>query len=579
MRPVEEHLAGCLEAVTVLPALALAPLDALDCLLAEDVSSPLALPPFDNSAMDGYAVRMADVAAATAAFPVVLPVAADVPAGSREQLRLAPGTAVRIMTGAPVPAGTDAVVPVEWTDAGTAQVQIRQAPEAGQFVRAAGGDVQPGESLLSAGTRLSPRHVALLSAIGRERVRVHPRPRVVVLSTGSELMQPGRPLGPGQIYDANGYGLTAAAADLGAVASHVGIVADDPGSVLSMITDQLSRADLLITSGGVSAGAYDVVKEVLAGLGTVRVRQGGDAAGDAAGVRDARTAGGADLHPAGQPGEFDGVVRGLRPPGAAQDVGRERPAPALGDGGGRDGVEFPGGQAPVRQGPAGPPRRRALRGDARRRAGLAPGGGSGRGHLPGRGRRGGHPGAAGRSAALHAARSGPAVTGPGTDGEAAGRAAGARLTHVDARGQARMVDVSGKEVTAREATAVGRVLCSAEVVALLRGEGMPKGDALAVARLAGIQAAKRTPELVPLAHPVAVHGVQVDVEVVDSGVELRATVRTADRTGVEMEALTCVLVAALALVDMVKAVDKHTTVTDVRVVAKSGGRSGDWRRE
>jgi cyclic pyranopterin phosphate synthase len=157
--------------------------------------------------------------------------------------------------------------------------------------------------------------------------------------------------------------------------------------------------------------------------------------------------------------------------------------------------------------------------------------------------------------------------------------AGSGLTHVDARGQARMVDVSGKQVTAREATAVGRVLCSPEVVRLLRGDGVPKGDALAVARLAGIQAAKRTPDLVPLAHPVAVHGVVVELEVVDDGVDIRATVRTADRTGVEMEALTCVAIAGLALVDMVKAVDRHTEVTGVRVVAKSGGRSGDWQRD
>ncbi len=153
------------------------------------------------------------------------------------------------------------------------------------------------------------------------------------------------------------------------------------------------------------------------------------------------------------------------------------------------------------------------------------------------------------------------------------------LTHVDSRGQARMVDVSAKPVTAREASAAGRVLCSAEVVALLRDRGVPKGDALAVARIAGLQAAKRTPELVPLAHPVAVHGVQIELTVVDAGVEIRATVRTADRTGVEMEALTCVAVAALALVDMVKAVDRQARITDVRVVAKSGGRSGDWRFE
>ena len=129
------------------------------------------------------------------------------------------------------------------------------------------------------------------------------------------------------------------------------------------------------------------------------------------------------------------------------------------------------------------------------------------------------------------------------------------LTHLDARGQAHMVDVSAKQITAREASAAGRVLCSPRVIELLRGEGMPKGDALAVARIAGLQAAKRTPELVPLAHPVAVHGVRVELTVADDGVDIAATVRTADRTGVEMEALTCVAVAALALIDMIKAVD------------------------
>ena len=151
-----------------------------------------------------------------------------------------------------------------------------------------------------------------------------------------------------------------------------------------------------------------------------------------------------------------------------------------------------------------------------------------------------------------------------------------RLTHVDARGQARMVDVSGKDVTVREATARGRVLLGPEAVAALRDGTVPKGDALAVARIAGLQAAKRTPELVPLAHPVAVHGVTVELNVADDGVDIQASVRTADRTGVEMEALTCVAVAALALIDMVKAVDRTARITDVRVVAKSGGRSGDW---
>jgi cyclic pyranopterin phosphate synthase len=152
------------------------------------------------------------------------------------------------------------------------------------------------------------------------------------------------------------------------------------------------------------------------------------------------------------------------------------------------------------------------------------------------------------------------------------------FTHIDESGAARMVDVSGKEVTARSATATGRVLVSEEVVRLLRAGGVPKGDAIAVARIAGIQAAKRTPDLVPLCHPIAVHGVDVTLQVDDDAVAISATVRTADRTGVEMEALTCVAVAGLALIDMVKAVDPSATITDVRVERKTGGSSGDWRR-
>ncbi|MCZ3387365.1 MAG: cyclic pyranopterin monophosphate synthase MoaC [Actinomycetia bacterium] len=153
------------------------------------------------------------------------------------------------------------------------------------------------------------------------------------------------------------------------------------------------------------------------------------------------------------------------------------------------------------------------------------------------------------------------------------------FTHLDDRGAARMVDVSGKEISVRTASASGRVLVSTKVVELLHGSGVPKGDALAVARIAGIQAAKRTPDLVPLCHPIAIHGVAVDLDVRDDSVEITATVRTADRTGVEMEALTCVTVAALALIDMVKAVDPAAVITDVRVDSKTGGASGDWHRD
>ncbi len=176
------------------------------------------------------------------------------------------------------------------------------------------------------------------------------------------------------------------------------------------------------------------------------------------------------------------------------------------------------------------------------------------------------------------------VAGPGP-GSVAGRAAGlpaARpapgLTHIDEAGQARMVDVSGKDVSARTATATGRVLLSAAAVAALRDGTVPKGDALAVARIAAIQGAKRTPELIPLCHPIGLHGVTVDLAVADDGVDITVTARTADRTGVEMEALTAVTVGGLALIDMVKALDPTAVISDVKVLEKTGGKTGVWRR-
>ena len=152
------------------------------------------------------------------------------------------------------------------------------------------------------------------------------------------------------------------------------------------------------------------------------------------------------------------------------------------------------------------------------------------------------------------------------------------FTHLNEHGDARMVDVSAKEVTVRSATAHGKVLLSAEVVSMLRGSGVPKGDALAVARIAGIQGAKRTSDLIPLCHPLAIHAVEVDLVVVDAGVDITVTVRTADRTGVEMEALTGVAVAALALIDMVKGVDRRASISDIELLEKLGGRSGHWER-
>lgn len=269
MRRVDEHLAEILGQVQPLSPIDLNLLDAHGCILAEDVTAPWDLPPFDNSAMDGYAVRLADVAAAGPDSPVQLPVVGDIAAGSRSVHRLTDGHTVRIMTGAPVPAGAEAVVPVEWTDGGLAAVRVDRAPTPGAHIRRRGEDLRHGELVLAAGTRLGATQLGLLAAAGRDRVRARPKPRVVVLSTGSELVEPGTALTGGQISDANSFTLTAAAREAGAVAFRVGIVPDDPRRLLATIEDQLVRADLVVTSGGVSVGAYDVVKEVLSRLGTV----------------------------------------------------------------------------------------------------------------------------------------------------------------------------------------------------------------------------------------------------------------------------------------------------------------------
>ena len=266
---VEEHLDRVLAGLVPLPACPLPLLEALGLAAAEDVVSSIALPSFDNSAMDGYAVVAADVASASESTPIELPVVGEIGAGQASLIAISPGTTAKIMTGAPVPVGCDAVVPYEWTDRGVARVRITQAPTAGQHLRHAGEDVAEGDLLLGSGTVLGPRHLGLLASVGRATVRSRPPPRVVVISTGSELREAGTKLGHDSIYDGNSYLLAAAARAAGAVAYRVGIVPDEPGAFLDALSDQLVRADLVVTSGGVSQGDYDVVKEALSPLGTV----------------------------------------------------------------------------------------------------------------------------------------------------------------------------------------------------------------------------------------------------------------------------------------------------------------------
>ncbi len=273
-RRLEDHLAVVLEGADPLPPRRLPLLEALDLVLAEDVVAGMSLPRFDGSSMDGYAVLAADVAGASDDAPVVLDVTGDVPAGAADVPPLAPGCAVRVMTGATVPvaggaaAADVAVVQVEWTDAAQtgpapARVAVRRPVGPGRNIRRAGEDVEEGETVLRAGERLSPRHLGLLASLGRPEVLVHPRPRVLVLSTGTEVVEPGEPLGPGQIHDSNSTVLVAACREAGADARRVRAVEDEPERLLAALAPELAGADLVLTTGGVSAGAYEVVKEAL----------------------------------------------------------------------------------------------------------------------------------------------------------------------------------------------------------------------------------------------------------------------------------------------------------------------------
>ena len=273
LTPVDVHLKRILDSIDTLPAYDQPLLEVMGLPIAEDITSPLPLPSFDNSGMDGYAVVHRDVAEASSARPVHLPVVGEIAAGAATIMAMSPGTAVRIMTGAPVPQGCNAIVPVEWTDGGTSRVLIEQAPEVGQHIRRAGEDVKLGDKLVSEGDIIGPRQIGLLASVGTSRVASRPRPRVVVMSTGDELREPGEKLGPDSIYDGNSYMLAAAARAAGAIAFRVGIVRDDHAGFAEALSDQLVRADVVVTSGGVSKGAYDVVKEVLQEQGTVQFEE------------------------------------------------------------------------------------------------------------------------------------------------------------------------------------------------------------------------------------------------------------------------------------------------------------------
>jgi molybdopterin molybdotransferase len=273
MDPVEAHLARVLAAIRPIEPARLGLEAAEGTVLAADAVATGALPSFDNSSMDGYALHASDVAAATAEAPVTLPVTDQIPAGDTRTVTVVPGTCVRIMTGALLPAGADAVVPVEWTDGGTGQARFSRPVPKNHAIRRTGDDVAVGAALLPAGTRLGPAQIALLAASGHGSVLARAAPRVAVIATGNELSEPGSPLVPGRIWESNSYMLAAAVRQAGGAATRHR-AGDDPQTVLALLGELAAQADLLITSGGVSMGGeHDVIKAALSGSGDLTFRK------------------------------------------------------------------------------------------------------------------------------------------------------------------------------------------------------------------------------------------------------------------------------------------------------------------
>ncbi|MCH9668829.1 MAG: molybdopterin molybdotransferase MoeA [Actinomycetia bacterium] len=275
MRSVDEHrrvVAGLISARRPVTLPVSHSTAALGLVLAQDVVAPLSLPGFDNSAMDGYAVLVEDIATASADTPARLPVTEDIPAGRTDIPTITAGTAHRIMTGAPLPAGATAVVPVEATDGATDTVTIRISARPGQHIRRAGEDVTAGTTVLRAGTVITPAALGLTAALGLRELTVVPRQRVLVMSTGTELVAPGTPLRPGQIYESNAVMLAAAVRDAGAEVVAAPTTSDDVDTFHETLRRHLPDTDLVITTGGVSAGAYEVVKDALGHLSDGRVQ-------------------------------------------------------------------------------------------------------------------------------------------------------------------------------------------------------------------------------------------------------------------------------------------------------------------
>lgn len=275
MRSVSDHLSTVLATVRPVHPLDVVLADSAGCILAEDVTAPFDVPSWTVAGCDGYAVHAADLGlpGTGGARDIELPVVHDAPVTAAGPLRLVPGTAILVAAGAPMPHGADAVVPMERTDRGRARVLVHGGAEPGEHLRPVGQDATAGSVVLRSGIRLGARHLALAAAVGRGRLQVHPAPRVVIVSIGDELVEPGRRRADGRVFDADGHALAAAVKDTGASAVRVGPVGDDRAALREILADQLVRADLLLLTGGLSAGPWDTVTDVLAPLGSVRFDQ------------------------------------------------------------------------------------------------------------------------------------------------------------------------------------------------------------------------------------------------------------------------------------------------------------------
>jgi len=511
-------------------------MEVLGRTLAADIRSDLNMQPFDKSAMDGYAVIGSDVTDASATNAVLLTVVEEIPAGTVPRMPVALGQASRITTGAPIPKGADTVVIVEETRMGDdGRVAILEATEPGSNVIPLAEDVQVGQTVLSAGTTVRPPEIGILAAMGAVKVSVLRQPVVGIVATGGEIVEPDCTPDAGQIRNSNGYSMSAQVITAGASPQYLGIVDDRAEALRDTISRGLDCCDIVMLSGGVSAGVFDLVQGAMQDCGVevlfdrIQMKPGKPLT---FGVRGEKLIFGLPGNPVSSVVGFELLVR----PCIRK---MQRMAP----------LHLPRVHGRLKQAfGQRPGRKQFVPAWTRREAG---------GYVA---EWVGHHGSAdlfsfSRANSLFVIEA-----------------------DVDLQPEGSEVEIA-KDVTDREAVAAGEIRMRPETVRLITEGRVPKGNVLETARLAGIMAAKRTSDLIPLCHPLNVTGVEIRFEPGDEGFVAEARVRLPDRTGVEMEALTAVSVCLLTIYDMCKAADRGMVIGNIRLIQKRGGSSGTYTRQ